>query len=229
VSEPVAEIWNEISASTGVPLAGLGFIYGAFDFNRRRVARESNGADNPPRHCTAAELCAAFLEFAKNRYGDNYVAALTSWQLNTSEKLGQAVYALVGRKLIGQQDGDLLSDFDDQFDLSNDVRGSSTRVFNYPTAYLRQLVPVTFSPGRRSPVTVAILFVAVWFVAVVIGAWIADYLNFRDTPLAVHFIAIALGVVAVSLEYPYRFSLRALLLTITALALTFGLIKCLFR
>jgi hypothetical protein len=138
------------------------------------------------------------------------------------------VYALVDRKLIGQQEGDRLCDFDDQFDLSNDILESSTRVFNYPTTYLRELVPVHF-PGRRSPGIVALVFVGVWFATIVIGGWIADYLSFPEAPLAVHFIAITLGTLAASVEYPFRFSLRTLLMTITALALTFGLIGYLLR
>jgi uncharacterized repeat protein (TIGR04138 family) len=228
VSEPVAEIWNEISTSTGVPLAGLSFIYGAFDFNHKRLTRALNGVDTSHCHCTAAEFCAAFLQFAEYRYGDDHVAALTSWQLNTSEKLGKTVYALVDRKLIGQQDGDRLSDFDDQYDLSNEVRKPSTRVYDFPTTHLRKLVPVP-SPRSRSPGMVAIVFVAVWFSVVIVGGWIADFLNLREIPLTVHFIAIALGTLAVSVEYPYRFSLRALLMTITAFALTFGLIAYLVR
>ncbi len=228
MSELVAEIWNEISTSTGVPLAGLSFIYGAFDFNHKRLSRTLNGIDTSHCHCTAAEFCAAFLQFAEYRYGDDHVAALTSWQLNTSEKLGKTVYALVDRKLIGQQDGDCLSDFDDRYDLSNEVRKPSTRVYDFPTTHLRKLVPVP-SPRSRSPVIFALVFVAVWFSTIVAGAVIADYFDLNKVPLAIHFIALALGFLAVSVKYPFRFGLRTLLVTITMFALLFGLITYLLR
>jgi uncharacterized repeat protein (TIGR04138 family) len=230
VSDPIVKLWDGISASTGVPLEGLSFTYAAFDFNRERITRESGGVEYPQRHCTGAEFCTAFVQLAKNTFGDDYIAALTSWQLNTSEKLGQIVFALVERKLIGKQEGDLQGDFDGQFDFSKLAPDPPpARAYEYPTAKLHRLVyPLHPQPRRPSPVIFALIFVAVWFSTMVAGAAIAAQMGWNNSPMAIHVVAALLGGLALS-QYPYRFSLRTLLITVTALALACGLLAYLMR
>jgi uncharacterized repeat protein (TIGR04138 family) len=228
VSDPIIKFWDGISKNTGVPLAGLSFIYAAFDLNHERVTRESGGVKYPHRHCNAAEFCQAFVQLAKNTFGDDYTAALTSWHLNTSEKLGRTIFALAERNLVGKQEGDLQGDFDGQFDFSNPAPNQlPAQVYEFPITKLRQLV-YSQPQRRKSPVIFALVFLTTWVFAIIACAAIADHMGRNDAPLAIHLVATLLAILAVS-RYPYRFSLRTLLFALTAFALTFGLIAYLMR
>lgn len=228
MNDPTAKYWDGISASIGVPLEGLSFTYAAFDFNRERVTRESGGVEYPQRHCTAAEFCCAFVQLAKNTFGDDYIAALTSWQLNSSEKLGQIVFALADHNLIGKQDSDLQSDFNGQFDFSDlGLELPPARAYDYPTT---NLPPVILpQPRRRASIISFFIGVAVWSGIMLAAAEIANYFA-PDSVMPVLLVtAIAIGILGSSIRYPYRFNLRVLLIVITLVAVALGLFSYLSR
>jgi uncharacterized repeat protein (TIGR04138 family) len=78
---------------------------------------EPGDVDTDARHCTAAEYCRAFVQFAKDSFGPDYISALTLMELDTGEKLGRMVYELIRLGVVQQQEGDSQSDFEGLFDL----------------------------------------------------------------------------------------------------------------
>jgi hypothetical protein len=114
-------------------------------------------------HCSAAEFCAFFVQFAKDQFGDEYVGVLKSWRLDTSEKLGRVIYVLVRRSLYQARYPDRESDFEGQFDFSSvSPQPSVASVYPYPSGHLPQILdPYSFSLGT--------LLIAVTLVAVLLG------------------------------------------------------------
>ena len=90
MSDDVTPYWNSVAASIGVPVDALGFTYDTFDYIRGQQAnlRGDLLETKSLQHVTAAEFSAAFVQLAKETFGDDYAAALSSWGLETSEKLG---------------------------------------------------------------------------------------------------------------------------------------------
>jgi uncharacterized repeat protein (TIGR04138 family) len=105
----------------GVPIEALLFISDALLHTPNYCGEEPYDVVNS-RPCSAKEFCRAFISFAMDLFGDDYISVLRMWNLDTSEKLGRVVYELIDRRLLEQQEGDLLSDFDGQFDLSESSR-----------------------------------------------------------------------------------------------------------
>jgi uncharacterized repeat protein (TIGR04138 family) len=230
LTEAALKYWQQVSAECGVSIDGLSFMYDAFTFTQQSVANEIGETAIAGRHCTAAQYCDSFIRFAKDKFGEDYVAALSSYGLDTSEKLGQALYLLISRNLFGKQESDLQSDFDDQFNLASDNSKSA----NWPVCpySLEHLPPLSFA--RRSFLRsrlFRIVVVVLFSVAIIeIAAAIADYIG---RPELFFLIVIAMIWTAVLvrplLPYFYRFSLRALLIAMTLVALALGLVVVLFK
>src|SRR3954453_20419957 len=102
MSDDVPPFWIDVAGSIGVPPDALGFTYDTFNYIRRQKFPNVSYIALAPQHVTAAEFSAAFVELAKQTIGDEYAAALDSWGVETSEKLGAVVFALVERNLIGK-------------------------------------------------------------------------------------------------------------------------------
>lgn len=148
LDERYAIFWKRVASRTGVPLEGLGFIYDAFSFAQKCKAEDLGEADIGTRHCSAAEFCGSFVRLAQEKFGAEYVAALKSWRLDTSEKLGRVIYALVRRSVLKRQYPDCESDFDSQFDFSRVGPHESQvpGVYHYPTNHLPKAIdPYSFS------------------------------------------------------------------------------------
>jgi uncharacterized repeat protein (TIGR04138 family) len=229
VTDDVAELWKRVAASTGVPLDGIRFIYAAFDFNHRRAARKPGAEERSVSHCTGMEFCNSFVQLAEDTFGPHHVAALTSWGLNSSEKLGQVVFALVDRNLLGKQDSDLQSDFDGRFDFS-DVSPAllPAQVYRYPKTQLG----ASARQRRRSPrtiITQLLLNAAMLYGAIVFANVIADYAKPIPLPLIFLVTVLAITLVRSWMRWPKRFSLRTLLIATTLVAVVLGLIVWLWR
>src|SRR5215218_1042956 len=89
--------WNRAAAEIGIPVDGLEFVLDALNFTPQYCGDEPEDAGTQARHCTAEEFCNAFVRFAEDTFGSDYIAALKLWNLDTSEKLGHVVYELIGR------------------------------------------------------------------------------------------------------------------------------------
>ena len=139
--------WKRFASRTGVPLEGLSFIYDAFRHAKEAITDDHNDPTAQPPHCSAAYVCRWFVSLAKTKFGDDYVAALKSWNLDTSEKVGDVVYALISRGLMLRKYPDDQSDFDGQFDFSQDsAQLTRAAPYPYPTEYLPKAIdPYRFS------------------------------------------------------------------------------------
>jgi uncharacterized repeat protein (TIGR04138 family) len=156
--------WKRFASRTGVPLEGLSFIYDAFRHAQDSIAEELSEKEVRKRHCSAAYICRWFVCLAQEKFEKDYIAALKSWRLDTSEKLGVAVYALIGRNLMDRQYPDSQSDFEGRFDFSQDSpEATGASPYPYPTNYL----PPVIDPYRFSLRT---LLIIVTLVALVLGS-----------------------------------------------------------
>ena len=155
--------WKRITSKTGVPIEAIAFIFDALTLARKYIAEELGQPEDRRRRCSAPELCHSFVRLAEDTFGAEYIYALNSWGLETSEKLGQVIYELVRWGLVRRQYPDEQSDFDGQFRFSTVSPGQNGRTeFHYPTDRL----PKVIDPYRFS-LRMALLVITV--VAVLLG------------------------------------------------------------
>jgi uncharacterized repeat protein (TIGR04138 family) len=224
VNDDFTNMWERIEASTGVPLDGIRFIYATFNLKRQHASRSPDVEQRPSSHCTAREFCRSFVQFAEETFGKQYFAALNSWGLNSSEKLGRVVFALVDRNLLWKQDGDLLSDFDGHFDFSDiNPEVVTSRIYCYPRTELRP------GPRRRRPsigkkITAYLAILVIFYGVVVFASAIEDYVKPIPVNLIILLMVIALAMLPAWMAGPRRFSVRTLLMIMTTLAVVLGLI-----
>jgi uncharacterized repeat protein (TIGR04138 family) len=208
-----------VSTSTGIPLEGLSFMYEASTFTQR-CNPDKSLIKKGLQHFTAATYCESFVRLAQERLGADCIAALKSWNLDTSEKLGCAFYALISRGLMGQQASDLQSDFDGRFNFSNGTESSPERVYPYPLTYLNDYRGLRHARIRAVISTIASLLIVV-----------AIYMDAKQsTPITLIFLATSIIICILStLKYPIQFSLRTLLIVTTTVAVLAGLFSILKR
>lgn len=108
----------KIAVEAGVSPEAVDFILQAIDYVPNYRGDEP-GMPNSPQHSSGADLCRAFVGLAKDMYGAEYIAPLERWGLNTSEKLGRAVYRLVECGVIESHENDQIDEFDSQFNLTS--------------------------------------------------------------------------------------------------------------
>ena len=69
-----------------------------------------------PRHITGQELANGFRRLALDRFGPMARTVLQHWGIQTTQDLGEIVFALVECGVLIRQDEDNLEDFQDLFD-----------------------------------------------------------------------------------------------------------------
>lgn len=223
-----AKFWNRIAASTGIPLEGLSFIYDACDFTH--ICRTNAQPDAELEHFTAADYCRCFVEMARTKLGSDYIAALHSWNLGTSEKLGQAFYRLIDLGLMGKQEGDSLSEFAGQFSFADDAKEQKPKpAYTYPLTglpdyqlYQRTSITSRFIGG------LAAIIGFMWVLG--IALWVLSYIDpTLQIPVGI-ILAVLISTLARShIKYPRQFSLRTLFLVMTIICIMLGLFVYLVR
>ncbi len=78
------------------------------------------------RHISGAELSHAVLELVRGLYGVSARMVLHEWGLKTTRDIGEVVFLLVNGGIMRAAPGDRIEDFDDLFDLSEQLEE------NYP-------------------------------------------------------------------------------------------------
>jgi len=109
--------WQELEARAGFPQDAIVFLLEAIQYTPQYHGEEPGDIDQPPRRCSAQELCRAFVLYAKDTYGEEYCEMLQEWGICRSEDLGQLVYKLREIGSIETDEDESLADFDNQFDL----------------------------------------------------------------------------------------------------------------
>jgi uncharacterized repeat protein (TIGR04138 family) len=225
----LAKFWKRVSDSTGVPLEGLSFIYDACDFTQQSREHETGGIERRLRHFSAAEFCQSFVRLAQEKFGDESIAALRSWHLDSSEKLGRVIYRLIDHNIMQRRDGDAQSDFGGQFDFSGEIgSGSTEAVHSYSLAGLpdyRHLQPTT----AMEWVFRTVVF-GTWSIGVAaLAVWAAVYLDPVPVPVIVAAIVIVSSIVLSRLRHSVQYSVRMLLITTTVVALILGIVVVMSR
>lgn len=221
MNDLLTTIWDPISETVGVPLDGISFIYDAFDYVYQPTHAEL--ASGVRRHITAADLCDGFVRLSMLTFGDDYQSALNSWNLGTSEKLGAAVYGLIGQNAVGRQESDSQGDFDGRFDFSQ--AAPADQPYRYSLDALRRQLNLHSDPRRIvdsryfGPLT--------WIsaIGVTIGVALLDD-QIPSSAVACLFVLLVYGIgfARSKYQYPYRYSVRSLLVLMTIVALALGVI-----
>jgi uncharacterized repeat protein (TIGR04138 family) len=109
----------------------------AFEFLHRglEVATRIKYGDAPPdepRHVSGQELCHALRVFAMQRWGPLALEVLRRWNIKQTRDFGEMVYLMIDLGLMGRQESDRITDFDDVYEFEQafaryriDVRGKS--------------------------------------------------------------------------------------------------------
>jgi uncharacterized repeat protein (TIGR04138 family) len=221
--DDVPPYWIDIAASIGVPPDALGFTFDTFSYIREQKLPNVGYVALKPQHLTAAEFSAAFVELAKKTIGDEYAAALNSWGVGSSEKLGAVVFALVERKLIGKQDADQQSDFDGHFDFSpksTDV--PAARIYVYRKKYW-PAGPIQSARANWYDGALVLGLVVAAVLVLFAADSIAEFVKPVPVILIVYFIWIAIVIGRVWIQQPPRFSFRQMMIVVTVIALALGL------
>lgn len=77
--------------------------------------------DKKNKHFTGAELSKAIAEYARESYGHLAYHVLTRWGITRTEDFGIIVYALINEGIFGKTAEDKQSDFDNVFDLKQEL------------------------------------------------------------------------------------------------------------
>jgi uncharacterized repeat protein (TIGR04138 family) len=96
------------------------FVQRGLEFaTRRKHGRKSKGRS---RHVTGQELCLALRELARREWGALAGVVLRQWNIRRTRDFGEMVYLMIDLGMMGKQDADDITDFDDVYDLDSSLR-----------------------------------------------------------------------------------------------------------
>jgi hypothetical protein len=162
---------------------------------------------------------------ARIKLGGGYIAALKSWNLDTSEKLGKTFYRLIDLGLMGKLDSDCLNEFTGQFSFADDAtEAKPKRAYAYPLAGLPDYqFPQRPSTTNRLIGWLAAIIGFMWILS--IALWALSYIDPALQLPAGIVLAVLISTLARShVKYPRQFSLRTLLMVMTLICTLLGLI-----
>ncbi|MBO5959895.1 MAG: hypothetical protein J6Q65_07205 [Lentisphaeria bacterium] len=92
------------------PVAAYKFVSAGVQYTVQSLQKASkNGLE---RHVTGQELLRGILEFAVLQYGFLAPDVLEYWNFRTGRDIGNAVYTLIGAKILSASPNDRIEDFD---------------------------------------------------------------------------------------------------------------------
>ncbi len=89
------------------------FVHEALDYTVRTLKKARSG---PNRHVTGRELLDGARRYALERYGPMARLVLNHWGIHRCEDIGNVVFNMVDRKILGKSEEDSIEDFRDGFD-----------------------------------------------------------------------------------------------------------------
>jgi uncharacterized repeat protein (TIGR04138 family) len=107
------EAWEKIASEVGISYPALHFLLAALQ--EARPYHQKPPTTDGSCHVSAFEFCCAFMNLAQRSFGADYAKWLHGWNLDTSEKVGAVVFALIEKDLMRRQDGESQSDFENIF------------------------------------------------------------------------------------------------------------------
>ena len=84
------------------------FVRAALDFTSKALEKPREG---PERHVSGTELLDGFRKFALQEFGPMAATVLASWGVATTADIGEIVFNLVERGILGKTDRDRREDF----------------------------------------------------------------------------------------------------------------------
>lgn len=92
----------------------------AFEFLHRglQIATRSKYGPKagPRRHVTGQELCQALRVLAQHRWGRLAREVLRRWNIHSTRDFGEMVFLMIDLHMMGKQESDRISDFDNVYD-----------------------------------------------------------------------------------------------------------------
>ena len=95
------------------------FVLGALDFTLDRLGRREN--PTPDRHVSGQELSHGIKDYALTQFGPTARMVFDHWGLRGTADFGRIVYDLIELKLLGKNDRDRIEDFENVFDLEQEL------------------------------------------------------------------------------------------------------------
>ena len=102
------------------------FSYGAYEFISKAVAYtvqkiSSTKKATATNHISGYELLCGISDFAVQKFGPLAYEVLKSWGLKDSLSIGYVVFNMVDYSLLGKSDEDDIQDFENAFNLKNEL------------------------------------------------------------------------------------------------------------
>jgi uncharacterized repeat protein (TIGR04138 family) len=85
------------------------------------VSKINAEKDRKERHISGLELLEGIKDFAVSQFGPMAYEVLSSWGLNDSMSIGYVVFNMVDHQLLGKSDNDSIADFDNSFNLKEQL------------------------------------------------------------------------------------------------------------
>ena len=95
------------------------FIREALDYT---IGKLEKPAEGPGRHVSGVELLEGIRDFALEQYGPMAFRVLSHWGVQSSEDIGEMVFNLVGKGILGKTERDSRDDFANGYDFEEAFR-----------------------------------------------------------------------------------------------------------
>jgi len=99
------------------PREAYAFLQQGLEHTTRALHGEREGAGRT-RHVTGQQLCEGLRSLAIQRWGMLARDVLANWGIHRTRDFGEMVFLLVQSQLLGKQESDAISDFDNVFDFT---------------------------------------------------------------------------------------------------------------
>lgn len=112
--EQIDKLEREIRRDGRYPPEAFEFLHHGLELATKRRHGDEPGPQQ--RHVTGQELCEALRVLAIERWGPLALEVLRRWNIRTTRDFGEMVYLMIRLRMMGKQESDDISDFDNVYD-----------------------------------------------------------------------------------------------------------------
>jgi uncharacterized repeat protein (TIGR04138 family) len=116
--DAAAKVADAIRADGRYSREAYEFLHRGIEHATRSVHGDGPISAEDRRHVSGADICNSLRILAVEQWGPLAGDVLRSWGLRRTRDFGEMVFLLIGLGLLGRQDSDSLSDFDDVYDFN---------------------------------------------------------------------------------------------------------------
>ena len=113
-AESLARFEREVRQDGRYPLEAFEFLHRGLEVATR--LKHGDQEERGRRHVSGQELCQALRILALQRWGLLALVVLRHWNVRCTRDFGEMVYLMIGLDLMGKQNSDSITDFDDVYD-----------------------------------------------------------------------------------------------------------------